>query len=144
MPNTIVSKASTVWNGELFSGSGTTSLDTSGAGSFNVGWQARGEEAGATTTPEELIASAHATCYSMQFSNMLTENGTPPTRLNTGAEVSFVAGEGITGISLTVEGEVAGITAEKFAELAEEAKRTCPVSQALAGVKSITLSASLA
>ncbi|GAB2549167.1 OsmC family peroxiredoxin [Leucobacter ruminantium] len=143
MPNTIVSKASTIWNGELFSGSGTTSLDTSGAGTFDVGWKARGEEAGATTTPEELIASAHATCYSMQFANMLTENGTPPTRLNTGAEVSFVAGAGITGIHLTVVGEVAGISGEDFERLADEAKRTCPVSQALSAVD-ITLTSSLA
>lgn len=143
MPNTIVNKASTVWNGELFSGSGTTSLDTSGAGTFAVGWKARGEESGATTTPEELIASAHATCYCMQFSNMLTENGTPPTRLNAGAEVDFVPGKGITAIRLTVVGTVDGISADDFAKVAEDAKQSCPVSQALAAVD-ISLTASLA
>ena len=143
MPNTIVSKASTVWNGDLFSGSGTASLDTSGAGTFAVGWKARAEEAGATTTPEELIAAAHATCYSMAFSNELAENGTPPTQLNTGAEVSFEAGTGITGIHLTVVGTVDGLSPEDFSRLAETAKTNCPVSQALAGVE-ITLTASLA
>ncbi len=143
MPNTIVSKASTVWNGNLFEGSGSTSLDTSGAGSFDVGWQSRAEEAGATTTPEELIAAAHATCYSMQFSNELAENGTPPTQLNTGAEVSFQAGAGITGIHLTVVGTVDGISPEDFERLAESAKANCPVSKALAGAE-ISLTASLA
>lgn len=143
MPKTIVNKASTVWNGELFSGSGTTSFDTSGAATLNVNWKARGEESGAVTTPEELIASAHATCYSMQFSNMLTENGTPPTQLNTGAEVDFVPGAGITGIRLSVVGTVADISADDFAKIAEQAKQQCPVSQALAAVE-ISLTASLA
>lgn len=143
MPKTIVNKASTVWNGELFSGSGTTSLDSSGAGTFAVSWKARGEESGATTTPEELIASAHATCYSMQFSNMLTSNDTPPTQLNTSAEVDFTPGEGITAIRLTVVGTVDGISAEDFAKIAEDAKQNCPVSKALAAVN-ISLTASLA
>ncbi|MGO1538671.1 MAG: OsmC family peroxiredoxin [Leucobacter sp.] len=142
MPHPITNKASTVWKGELFSGSGTTSLDTSGTGTFDVAWKSRGEESGGTTTPEELIASAHATCYSMQFSNMLTENGTPPTQLNTGAEVTFVAGTGITGIHLTVVGQVDGITAEDFTRIAEAAKVECPVSQALAAVE-ISLTSSL-
>lgn len=142
MPKTIVNKATTVWNGELFSGSGTTTFETSGIGTFDVGWKARGEESGDMTTPEELIAAAHATCYSMQFSNMLTQNGTAPTQLNTGAEVSFVAGTGITGIHLTVVGTVDGITAEDFDRLANEAKEACPVSKALAAVD-ITLTASL-
>lgn len=122
MPKTIVSKASTVWNGDLFTGSGTTRLDTSGAGTFDVGWKARAEESGGTTTPEELIASAHATCYSMQFSNQLAENGTPPTKLDTNAEVSFVAGTGITGIHLTVVGTVDGISRDEFESLAQSAK----------------------
>ncbi|MGJ0203616.1 OsmC family peroxiredoxin [Leucobacter sp. gxy201] len=143
MPNTIVNKASAVWNGELFTGSGTTSLDSSGAGTFSVSWKARGEESGSTTTPEELIASAHATCYCMQFSNMLTENGTPPTQLNAAAEVDFTPGTGITAIRLTVVGTVDGISAEDFARIANDAKVNCPVSKALAAVD-ISLTASLA
>ncbi|MFA5606905.1 MAG: OsmC family peroxiredoxin [Leucobacter sp.] len=144
MPKTIVNKASTVWNGDLFTGSGTTSLDTSGQGTFDVAWKSRGEESGGVTTPEELIASAHATCFSMNLANTLAENGTPPTKLNSSAEVSFVAGTGITAIHLTVVATVDGLDAADFQRLAEKAERTCPVSMALAGVKDITLSASLA
>ncbi|MHB1064477.1 MAG: OsmC family peroxiredoxin [Georgenia sp.] len=143
MPTPIVNKASAVWNGDLFTGSGRTSLDTSKAGSFDVNWKARAEESGAVTTPEELIAAAHATCFAMQFSNELKSNDTPPTQLDTNAEVTFVAGSGITGIHLTVAGQVPGITAEGFARIAESAKANCPVSQALAAVE-ITLTASLA
>lgn len=141
MPNPVVNKASTEWTGELFTGSGTTTLETSGSGTFDVAWKSRGEEAGGGTTPEELIAAAHATCYAMQFSNMLKENGTPPTRLSTSAAVTFVAGTGITGIELSVRGEVEGIDAAAFSELATKAKETCPVSQALAGTE-ITLAES--
>lgn len=143
MPNTIVNKASTIWNGELFTGSGTTSLDSSGAATLPVSWKARAEESGGTTTPEELIASAHATCYSMQFSAMLAANGTPPTQLNSSAEVDFTLGEGITAIRLTVVGTVDGISADDFARVAEDAKQQCPVSQALKAVD-ISLTASLA
>ncbi len=139
MPNPVVNKASTEWNGDLFTGSGTTTLQTSGKATFDVAWKSRGEEQGAgTTTPEELIASAHATCYAMQFSNMLKENGTPPTQLNTSAAVTFVAGTGITGIELTVRGTVEGIDAATFDEIARKAKDECPVSQALAATE-ITL-----
>lgn len=139
MPNPVVNKASTEWNGELFTGSGTTTMETSGVATFDVAWKSRGEQAGSgTTTPEELIAAAHATCYAMQFSNMLKENGTPPTQLNTSASVTFVAGTGITGVELTVRGTVEGIDAAGFADLARQAKETCPVSQALAGTE-ITL-----
>jgi lipoyl-dependent peroxiredoxin len=144
MPTPIVSKGSTTWNGDLFSGSGRTSLDTSGLGTFDVTWKARAEVAGgATTSPEELIAAAHATCFAQQFSNELAQNDTPPTELRTTAEATFVAGEGITGIHLTVEGQVEGISAEDFQRVAESASTNCPVSQALKGTK-ITLTAKLA
>ena len=144
MPRPIVNTASTQWNGDLFTGSGTTTLETSKAGSFDVAWKSRAEESGSTTAPEELIASAHATCFSMQFSNMLKENGTAPTRLDTSADVTFVAGEGITAIALSVTGQVEGISAEDFERIAGEAKEQCPVSQALAGVKDLTVKATLA
>ncbi|WP_448071940.1 OsmC family peroxiredoxin [Georgenia yuyongxinii] len=143
MPRPIVSKGSTTWKGDLFSGSGRSSLETSGVASFDVNWKSRAEEAGGTTSPEELIAAAHATCFAMQFSNELAKNDTPPTELRSSAEATFVAGEGITGIHLTVEGEVEGISAEDFQRIAESAKGNCPVSQALKGTE-ITLTASLA
>ena len=143
MPKPVVSKASTVWNGDLFSGSGSTRLDGSGLGPFDVDWKARAEEGtGTRTSPEELIASAHATCFAMALSKALADNDTPPTQLDTGAEVSFVAGEGISGIALTVRAQVEGISADDFARVAEEAKAGCPVSQALS--VDITVDASLA
>lgn len=144
MPSPITNTASTQWQGDLFTGSGTTTLETSGSGTFDVNWKARAEESGSVTTPEELIASAHATCFSMQFSNMLKDNGTTATQLDTRAEVTFEAGKGITGIALAVTGQVDGISEEAFTALAEEAKKTCPVSQALAAVKDITVKATLA
>lgn len=144
MPNPIVNSATAKWQGDLPTGTGSVNLDTSGAGSFEASWKARSEESGGTTTPEELIAAAHATCFSMQFSHFLAENGTTATKLDTNAKVTFVAGEGITRIDLTVTGQVPGISAEAFNELAEKAKDNCPVSLALAAVKEITLEAKLA
>ncbi|MFC4555295.1 OsmC family peroxiredoxin [Georgenia faecalis] len=133
MPNPVVNKASTIWKGDLFTGSGTTTLDTSNVGTFDVAWRSRAEEPSGTTTPEELIAAAHSTCYSMQLSNMLKENGTPPTQLNTAAAVTFVVGKGITEIHLTVNAHVEGISEDDFQGLAQGAKEQCPVSQALKG-----------
>lgn len=142
MPNPVVSKASTVWTGDLFTGSGTTTLDSSGAGTFEVEWNARAEGSDTTTTPEELIAAAHATCFSMAFSNELKKNDTPPTQLDTSAEVTFVAGTGITGIALTVDARVEDVDGEAFQKIAQGAKENCPVSQALKAVE-ITLEATL-
>lgn len=143
MPSTVTSTASTTWQGDLASGNGTTSLDTSQLGSFPVHWKARSEQAeSGTTSPEELIGAAHATCYAMAFSMSLAENDTPPTQIDSSANVSFNAGEGITGIELTVRAQVQGIDEADFQRLAEEAKTGCPVSQALKGVD-ITLNASL-
>ncbi|MEP7223946.1 MAG: OsmC family peroxiredoxin, partial [Actinomycetota bacterium] len=95
------------------------------------------------TSPEELIAAAHAACFSMAFSGALAKAGTPPERLETSATVTFVPGEGITKCALTVRGSVQGIDEEAFREAAETAKENCPVSKALAGVPEITLDASL-
>ncbi|MGW3945559.1 OsmC family peroxiredoxin [Micrococcus endophyticus] len=144
MPTPITSQASTAWDGDLFTGSGTTTLVTSGSGTFDVNWKARAEEAGSTTNPEELLAAAHATCFTMQFSHMLKKNRTAPTHLDTTADVTFVAGEGITKIVLKVTGQVPEISAEDFERIAGEAKEQCPVSQALAGVKDVSVEASLA
>jgi len=134
----------THWEGTLFEGSGTASLESGAAGPMQVTWKARTEDHGGLTSPEELIAAAHSSCYSMAFSNTLAKNETPPTSLDVTATATFVPGEGITTMELTVVGEVDGISEEKFQELANVAKDGCPVSQALAGNVEITLEASLA
>src|SRR5699024_4944205 len=145
MPRPVVSNASTAWKGDLLSGSGTTTLETSQLGTFDLSWKARSEEAEkGTTSPEELLGAAHAACYSMQFSNMLAENGTPPTSVDTSAAVTFNIGEGgITGIALSVTAAVDGIEDADFQRLADEAKSSCPASKALPGV-AIPLQAKLA
>lgn len=144
MPTPINSAASATWKGDLFKGSGEVRLDTSNSGTFQTGWKSRAEESGSTTTPEELIAAAHATCYGMAFSNELSGAGYTVNQLDTGAVVTFVAGEGITKIALTVTGQVDGVDADEFQRIAEAAKTGCPVSQALASVPQITLEATLA
>ena len=118
-------------------------LDSSGVGEYPVTWVARSQEPGGKTSPEELIAAAHSSCFSMALSAGLGKAGTPPTRLSTQAEVTLKPGTGITGIHLTVAGTVDGISEEDFVAAAEDAKANCPVSQALTGT-TITLSASLA
>ncbi|MEU4454640.1 OsmC family peroxiredoxin [Nocardioides sp. NPDC023903] len=135
--------ATTVWEGSLFEGAGKVTLDSSGLGTYDVSWPARTEGPGGKTSPEELIAAAHSSCFSMAFSNGLAENGTPPTSLQTSAEVEFTPGKGITGIKLTTRGVVDGLDNEAFVRLAEAAKAGCPVSQALTGT-TITLDAALA
>ncbi|MFJ3973974.1 OsmC family protein [Streptomyces sp. NPDC090021] len=135
--------AHTVWEGDLLKGKGVVSLDSSGIGSYDVSWPARSEAANGKTSPEELIAAAHSSCFSMALSHGLAGAGTPPARLETKADVTFQPGEGITGIHLTVEGEVPGLDNDAFVAAAEDAKKNCPVSQALTGT-TITLSAKLA
>ena len=139
----VTSKASATWQGSLLEGAGSVTFESSGLGAFDVNWKARSEGSDSVTTPEELIAAAHSSCYSMALSHALAGNGTPPESLNTSAAVTFVPGTGITGSHLTVRAVVPGLDAEKFAELAEGAKAGCPVSQALAGIE-ITLDATLA
>jgi osmotically inducible protein OsmC len=134
--------AHTVWNGDLMSGSGQTTLDSSGLGTFDVTWKARTEAAEGKTSPEELIAAAHASCFSMAFSNMLAQAGHAPEEVNTKADVTFVPGTGITGSHLTMSARIPGISEEEFQRIAGEAKTGCPVSGALASIE-ITLDASL-
>ena len=134
--------AHTVWNGDLMTGSGQTTLDSSGLGTFDVTWKARTEAAEGKTSPEELIAAAHASCFSMAFSNMLAQAGHAPEEINTKADVTFVPGTGITGSHLTVSAKVPGLSEEEFQRIAGEAKVGCPVSGALASIQ-ITLDASL-
>ncbi|MDP1878228.1 MAG: OsmC family peroxiredoxin [Actinomycetota bacterium] len=127
-------RASAVWNGTLFEGGGEVTLDSSGLGTYAISWPARAEEPNGVTSPEELIAAAHASCFSMALSNGLAKGGTPAAQLNTSAEVDFVPGTGITEIRLTVSGDVPGLDSDGFAAAAEAAKEGCPVSKALAAV----------
>ncbi|WP_406334436.1 OsmC family peroxiredoxin [Streptomyces sp. NBC_00203] len=136
--------AHTVWEGNLLEGKGVVTFDSSGAiAQQPVTWASRAQDANGKTSPEELIAAAHSSCYSMAFSHALAGAGTPPTKLVTSADVSFQPGEGITGIHLTVEATVPGIDEAAFQAAAEDAKKNCPVSQALTGT-TITLTAKLA
>ena len=139
----VTSEATTLWFGDLMSGSGTTSLDSSDAAEFPVSWTARSEGVAGKTNPEELLGAAHSACYSMAFANALAGNGTPPESLQVTAAVTFVPGQGITGSHLLVNAKIAGLSADDFQRLAEDAKKNCPVSQALAGIP-ITLDATLA
>jgi lipoyl-dependent peroxiredoxin len=135
--------ATTHWEGSLFEGAGKVTLESSGVGTYDVSWPSRAEEANGKTSPEELIAAAHSSCFSMALSNGLAKAGTPPTSLDTSAEVEFTPGTGITGIKLRVKGVVEGMSNDDFVAAAEAAKEGCPVSQALAGT-TITLEAALA
>jgi lipoyl-dependent peroxiredoxin len=138
-------RAEVTWKGSLIDGAGTITKTTSGAiGEQQVSWAARSEDARAgMTSPEELIAAAHAACFSMALSAGLAKAGTPPDELSTSATVTFQPGEGITKIALTVEGSVPGMDDAAFQAAAQDAKKNCPVSQALAGVPEITLDARL-
>ena len=130
------------WEGSLFEGQGEVELISSGLGSFETSWPARAEQPNGKTSPEELIAAAHSSCYSMQLSGGLARAGTPPASLDTSAAVTFQVGEGITGIALTVRASVPGISAEDFEAAAQDAKVNCPVSKALAATP-ISLDAAL-
>jgi osmotically inducible protein OsmC len=135
--------ATTHWEGSLFEGAGKVTLESSGVGTYDVSWPSRAEEANGKTSPEELIAAAHSSCFSMALSNGLAKAGTPPTSLDTTADVELTPGTGITGIKLTVRGVVEGMSNDDFVAAAEAAKTGCPVSQALTGT-TITLDAALA
>jgi len=137
-------KAEVTWQADLMSGEGRIDSVTSGAlGGLDVSWPARSEEPGGMTSPEELIAAAHATCFSMALSHGLAQEGHAPEELKTSATVTFQPGEGITKIALEVAGRVPGMEQDAFQRAAEVAKENCPVSKALAGVPEIDLRARL-
>jgi lipoyl-dependent peroxiredoxin len=136
--------ATTHWEGSLFEGAGQVTLQSSGIGTYDVSWASRAEEANGKTSPEELIAAAHSSCFSMALSNGLANAGNPATALDTSVEVDFVPGTGITEIRISVRGTVPGMSEEDFVAAADDAKANCPVSQALKAVPSITLDAALA
>lgn len=129
-----VRKSHAIWTGDLKSGKGEVTFDSSGAGTFPVTWKARSEESGGQTSPEELIAAAHSACFSMALSNELGKAGHTPTRIETSAEVDFIPGTGITKSILTVKGQVDGLKADEFERFAQAAGTGCPVSQALKGI----------
>ena len=137
--------AHVTWTGSLMEGAGTiTSVGSGAFGPLDVTWASRAEESDGRTSPEELIAAAHAACFSMALSHGLAEAGTPAEKLDVDATVTFVPGTGITKIALAVVGSVPGIDEPAFLHAAEAAKENCPVSKALASVPEITLRASLA
>ncbi len=127
----LVSTANAVWQGGLADGSGTVSFASGATGPLAVTWASRTEAANGKTSPEELIGAAHAACYSMALSHEIAGAGGTPKELDVTAKVTFVAGTGITGVALTVSGQVDGLDAEGFRKAAEAAKEGCPVSQAL-------------
>ena len=137
--------ASVTWSGSLLEGSGRIDSAGSGAiGALDVTWTSRAEDPQGRTSPEELIAAAWASCFSMALSHGLAAAGTPPTELQTSVTVTFQPGEGITRGHIAVRGTVPGIDEEQFAEHAAGAKEGCPVSKALAGIPEVTLDAALA
>lgn len=136
--------ANVTWSGSLMDGGGTIESVGSGAfGPLDVTWAARADDSAGNTSPEELIAAAHASCLSMALSHGLAQAGSPADRLETSATVTFVPGTGITKIALTVRGSVPGIDEASFRDAAQTARENCPVSKALAAVPEITLDASL-
>jgi lipoyl-dependent peroxiredoxin len=144
---TAVRRASATWSGDLTSGAGTVSAETTGVfTSLPVSWAARTEEPGGKTSPEELLAAAHAACYSMAFSNKLAKAGHPPERVDVTADVTFAkeeAGWKVATSHLTVRGRVPGISEADFTSIAEEARDGCPISVALQGNVKLTVEATL-
>ena len=135
------------WQGDLMSGSGIVSTGSGAVSNVPLTWKARAEDASAGSSPEELIAAAHAACLSMALSHGLAQAGNPATSLETDATATFDrtdAGFRITKIALSVHGDVPGIDEAAFKEAAEGAKANCPVSKALEGNVEVTLDASLA
>ena len=130
------------WEGSLIEGAGKVSLDSSNTGTFDVTWASRAEAADGRTSPEELIAAAHSTCFSMALSNGLAGDGHAPRRSTPGPRSTSSPGTGITEIRLTVRARVDGLSNDEFVAAAEDAKVNCPVSQALKAVD-ITLDAAL-
>jgi lipoyl-dependent peroxiredoxin len=138
-----VSRADVVWEGDLATGGGRVKVASGTFGEFPVTWASRAERQHGKTSPEELLAAAHASCYSMAFSNGLSKAGHKVERLETSAEVEFVPGTGITTVTITTVGRVPGMDGAEFQKQAEAAKEGCPVSKALHGNVTLKLNARL-
>lgn len=143
-----IRRATARWEGDLTSGTGTVSSATTDQfRDLAVSWGSRTAEPEGRTSPEELLAAAHASCFSMAFASRLAKNGTPPSSLEVTAAVTFDkrdGGWGVTVSALTVRGRAEGIDEAKFRELAEDAKENCPISQALKGNVELSVDAKLA
>jgi osmotically inducible protein OsmC len=137
------SRADAVWTGDLTSGSGRVKPASGAFDELPVSWASRTESQEGKTSPEELLAAAHAACFCMAFSNGLSKAGHKVEELNTTAEVEFVPGTGITSVTLTVRGRIGGIEDADFQKLAEAAKEGCPVSKALSASVDVRLEARL-
>lgn len=140
-------KATTTWEGDLFNGKGSFTLDSSGVGgTFDVSWPARTEDSGGKTSPEELLAAAHSSCFSMAFSNQLAQRGHTAEEIQTSATLRIEktdAGMTITQSALVVRAKVPGMEQAAFDEAAQAAKEGCPVSKLFKGNTEITLDAQL-
>src|SRR3954451_5866514 len=138
------SSASTIWRGSLTKGSGTTHPQSGAFEDVEVTWASRTTRAAGKTSPEELLAAAHASCYCMALSNELSEAGHEPEQLEATATVAFVPGEGVKSSHIVVNGRVAGIDQEQFEQAARAAGEGCPISGALKGNIEIAVEATLA
>jgi lipoyl-dependent peroxiredoxin len=139
-------RAKATWEGDLLSGSGQTSTESGAVRSATMKWSSRADQADENTSPEELIAAAHATCVSMALANVLAQSGTPPAKLETEATSTFDKtpdGFRMTTMRLSIRGQVEGLDEDGFRRAAEEAKENCPVSQALKGNVEVMLDAAL-
>jgi len=143
----VTRQAHTLWEGPLMGGKGDTELASSGIGRYPVTWAARTESPDGKTSPEELLAAAHATCYAMAFSHFLAQAGNAPERLHVTSTVSFEPKEGggfaVTRSALEVNGVVPGLDQDGFQQAAEEAEKGCPISNAIRGNLEITVKATL-
>jgi osmotically inducible protein OsmC len=138
--------ATATWEGDLMGGSGKVSTESAAVQDATVKWSSRAEQADENTSPEELIAAAHATCISMALANVLAQGGTAPTRLDTEATATFDktdAGFRMTTMQITIRGQVDGLDEDGFRRAAEDAKENCPVSQALKGNVEVSVDAAL-
>jgi len=137
------SKATTVWQGDLPSGRGTTTVASGVFPEFEVSWPARTERTSGTTSPEELLAAAHSACFCMALSNVLAQGGNTAEQIEASTAVSFVPGEGVKSSSFTVRGRVPGLDQDGFEQAARDASENCPISQALKGNIEISVEANL-
>ena len=143
---TAKSTANAVWEGSLFEGGGSVGAGSGAFSGLAVSWSARTERPTPTTSPEELLASSHAACFCMALSNGLGQAGTPPTRLEVSATITFAqqeVGWKVDSSALSVRGTVPGATAEGFQEAAEAAKDGCPISNAIKGNVDLSVDAEL-
>ncbi len=138
-----ISRADATWEGDLVSGGGHVKPESGAFAELPITWASRAERQHGKTSPEELIAAAHASCFSMAFSNGLAKAGHTPERLDTRVEIEFVPGTGITTSTITVRGHIHGISNDDFQKLAKEAEEGCPVSKAMHGNVELRLHATL-